>query len=1031
MTLKAFTVFALAGLAASRVVAQEAAATDENKELESEISYVEALVNYGYPDFAAPVIEATKKRWPEADVRFFAIEIRGLLSLGKFEEAEKRIAALPDRKSTKYWAARLEVANNYFGRGQKVECMKIYDEFFKHFQKPPKELRKFHMEASYAYGQLLVGDKQYAKAAKVYSGLLAQLPKGTEWCDIAVETVEIYLRVAEGQTDAKDAKAREANLVAAEKIVNELLWQEDKPVIFGRAVAMKAHIEQIRGDVEKAATIIDEYMRTLREIHDQIVQVDPDGKFGLLRQSPLPECRYLQAKMRWDEALKISQSPKPDDDKIKALMFGPRGKGGKREGAKGAFNIAVSVFLNYETSTWAPVAGDLSEEIKQFAEKRYNAKIKTKVTPEQIAKVRAAQFKGAAEVFASGDYLKAIEAYSDVLAKYPELLESIQAVENIASSYIDLVLESKDEKLKDEYRMNADAVAGYLAERFSGSPKKVIMMAAGDATIRIAAKWQQYRDYARADKIYTDFFTNYRTHTAAANLAAAKAMEYQRGERYTDAVKYWDIITKYYTNSPVYASSLAQLSFCHGKLGDRVAEIDCISKYIDVETVRIRKLQAQFRLAQMYQKDGLALFEIAATNSVAEEVEAIERKGTTQIIKAIKQFGGFTVAVDEALADPSTPKGDAPKYKELREAALFMVGECWARMNRPEKNLPTYRAKAAESYEKYLAEYPEGKWAKVGYVKLGTIYTAIGDMAKSKDALDRLSRKFPDSDEAKNAKPRLAKSLIEMGMKREGAEIYGEMLRTDGAYNAQQFVSAGDALVEAKNWDLANQAYEKAIRMSGTNSAFTVAKARLGQAEAAYRQGSLAEAREALDRFLQDEKMSKLTMAADANFLLVKVASDQGRVEKDTIMRGKFFGAAIGALKKVRQYWGKKPRWEQDKLDLLSGEVLIDRMKAEESMGLKEEALETCGRAAATFQVFIQAHSPTEEHPLDKMLAGELENLERAYAAIVPLFSKMGADKADLVVRFGQAYMEMFPNGKDRTEISNCINKAKADMPAK
>ena len=122
------------------------------------------------------------------------------------------------------------------------------------------------------------------------------------------------------------------------------------------------------------------------------------------------------------------------------------------------------------------------------------------------------------------------------------------------------------------------------------------------------------------------------------------------------------------------------------------------------------------------------------------------------------------------------------------------------------------------------------------------------------------------------------------------------------------------------------------------------------------------------------------------------------------------------------------PAWV---VDLLSGEVLIDRMKAEESMGLKEEALETCGRAAATFQVFIQAHSPTQEHPLDKMNAGELENLERAYASIVPLFSKMGADKADLVVRFGQAYMEMFPNGKDRTEISNCINKAKADMPAK
>ncbi|MBR2981792.1 MAG: tetratricopeptide repeat protein [Kiritimatiellae bacterium] len=1031
MTLKAFTAFALAGLAAFQVAAQEAeAAPEENKELEAEISYVEALVNYGYPDLAGPVIEVTKKRWPESEARFFAIEIRSMLSLGKFAEAEKKIAALPDRKSSKYWAARLEVANNYFGRGQKPECMKIYNEFFKLFPKPPKDIRKFYMDASYAYGQLLVGDKQYAAAARIYNNLLTQL-KGEEWCNIAVETVEIYLRLAESQTDAKHAKTREENLAAATKIVDKLLWQQDSPVLFGRAVAMKAHIEQIRGDIEKASTIIDEYMGQLRDIHDQIVQVDPEGKFGLLRQSPLPECRYLQAKMRWDEAKMLSEQPKPDDDKIKALLFGPRGKGGKRIGAKGAFNISVAVFLNYETSAWAPVAGDLSEEIKKFAEKRYNAKIRTKVTPEQIAKVRAAQFKSATELFAAGDYLKAIDAYGDVLAKYPELLESIQAVENVASSYIDLILQSKDAKLKEEYRLNADAVEGYLAERFAGSGSKAIMSAAGDAVIRLAAKEQEYRNFASADRLYMLFFTNYRKHTASATLAAAKAMELQRSERYSDAVRYWGIICQYYTNTAMYASALAQLSACNGKLGDSAAEIDCMSRYVSVEKVKIRKLQAQFRLAQMYQREGLKMLDGAATNTVADAVEAAERQGTAEIIKAIRQFSGFTAAANEALADPSTPKGDIAKYKELKEAAAFIVGECWSRMNRPEKHLATYRAKAAESYEKYLAEYPEGKWAKVGYVKLGTIYTAIGDMAKSKDALDRLSRKFPESDEAKNAKPRLAKSLIEMGMRREGAEIYGEMLRTDGAYTAQQFVNAGEALIEAKNWDLANQAFEKAVRMAGTNSLATVARARLGQARSSFRQGSLAEAREALDRFLQDPKLSRLSLAADANFMLVEVASDQGRAEKDAIMRGKYFGAAIGALKKVRQYWGGKPRWEQDKLDILSGEVLIDRMKAEESMGLKEESLETCGRAAATFQVFIQAHGVTEDHPLDKMADGEKVNLERAYAAIVPLFSKMGADKADLVMRFGKEYLDLFPEGKNRTEISNCMNKAKADLPAK
>ena len=155
MSLKVATVLSLAALVASPVFAQEGAqAPDQPAEdpvLEGEIAFVEALVDHAYPDLAVPVIEATKKKWPASEARFFAIEIRSMLSLGQFEEAEKKIAALPDRKSTKYWAARLEVALNYFSRGQKPECMKIYDEFFKVFQKPPADIRKFYMEIGRAH----------------------------------------------------------------------------------------------------------------------------------------------------------------------------------------------------------------------------------------------------------------------------------------------------------------------------------------------------------------------------------------------------------------------------------------------------------------------------------------------------------------------------------------------------------------------------------------------------------------------------------------------------------------------------------------------------------------------------------------------------------------------------------------------------------------------------------------------------------------------------------------------------------------
>jgi len=1034
MRFKVATIFSLAAYALSPVFAEEpapAAAPKDDPALEAEISYVEALVNNGYPDIAGPVIEATKKKWPQSEVRFFAIEVRGILALGKFEEAEKKIAALPDRKSTKYWAARLEMANNYFGRGQKPECMKIYDEFFKVFQKPPADIRKFYMNACYAYGQLLVGDKQYAKAAQRYEALLAQVATGEDqWCNLACETVEIYLRLADGLKDPAKVKQRDDYLAKATKIVDKLLWQLDKPVFFGRAVSMKAHIEQIRGDIAKASQIITDYKPQLQELHDQILQFDPEGKMGLVKQSPLPECLYLQAKMMWDEAQEEAKKAKRDNDKIIVLMFGPKGPNGKRVTSKGCFAMAQNVFLNYETSAWAPAAGELAEQVRVFTKKAYNKEVKTKVTAAQIAKVRAAQFKEADEKFGAGQYQEAIAAYMGVLAKFPELPESIRAIENVVSSYLDLMIETKDKALKAECRENADVIEGYLAERFAGAKDKLMMTTAGDAVIRLAAKESERRNTAAADRIYTAFFTNYRDHSSAATLAAAKAMELQKAGKISEAIRYWSIISTVYSNSTFYATSLVQLSQCYGKLGDTEKEIACMTAYVAAEKVKIRQLQAQFQLAQMYQRNGMELLASAETNA-ADKVEAIEAAGTAQIEKAIASFGGFMSAVDEALKNPATAKDDAAKYKELKEASMFMIGECWARMNRPEDKLPTYRANAAKAYEDYVATFPGGKYAKTGYVKLGTIYTALGDMAKSKDALDRLSKKFPDSDEAKNAKPRLAKSLIEMGLKREGAEIYSEMLRTDGSYTAQQFVNAGDALIDGKNWDLANQAFEKAIRVAGTNVPTVVAKAKLGLVRSAWKQGSLMEAHEALRAFLDDPKFSKMAIAADANFMLVDIASEQGQSEKDNVQRGKYFGAAIGALKKVRQYWKNKPRAEQDRLDLLSGDVLVRRMKAEEAMGLKEEAKETCGRAASTFQVFLQAHGVTPEHPLEKMDEGEVANLERAYATMVPLFSQLGADQADRVMKFGQEYLDLFPEGKARTEVENCMNRAKADMPAK
>ena len=1021
---------AVAPFATVRAQEAETAAPKDDPEMTEQVKYIEALVDNGFPDFAEPLVAETKKKWPKSDAILFAIEIRGMLSMGKFEEAEKRIASLPDRKSVKFWAARLELANNYIGRNRKADGLAIYDEFFTQFPTAPKDVpgfAKFYGDACYMYGWQLSQDKQYAKAGARYEEYLKTLdPHSDDWLNLASETAKMYLKLA----DDADSKDRGGWIARADKIVSKLLYRNEAPVFFGMAVSMRAHIAELQGNSEKAARLIDDFMDQLNDLHDQLVEADPDGTKGFVKLSPLPECLYLQAKLLWKSAQEEYKKPKHDDEKVKSFLFGAKSKdGGKRDG-RGAFNLSVNVFLQYEMSPWAAPAGELSEEVKEFAEKNYKAKIKTQITKEQIAKARAAQFKTANDFFLSDQYAEAVKAYYEVLAKYPELPESADAVGRIISCLLDMYVEEKDEAVKADYRIDADAIESYVAERFACAQDRMVMLNGGNAAISAAAKEQERKEFGRADALYEKIFRNYLDHPNCAPLCQGRAVQFQKDEKYLDALKFWKIIEECYTNTVQYVPAINQIAYCYGKLDDTKNQVKYLNKYLPIEKIAVNRLTAQMQLAQMYQKVGLEILNGADTNETEEAITAAEKAGSAQIIRAIQQFTKFAAETEKAIADPATTKVDKEKYTYLREAALFLTGDCYRRINRPEKALEMMRKRAVESYQKYIDAYPEGKFVKTAYVQLGTIYTAMGEVEKSKEALDALSQKYPESEEAKNAMPRLAKNLIEMGKKREGTDIYAQMLRTDGKYTAGQFLNAGEALIEARSWDLANQAFEKAARMAATNQQTTVAKARLGQAKTSFKQGSLAEAREALDLFLADKKMSKMLIAADANFLLVEVASAQGRTEKDADLRKKYFGAAVGALGKVRGYWKGKPQWEQDRLDLLSGDVVIRRMEAEEAMGLKEEAMETCGAAASKFQVFIQAHGPTEQVPLDKMDVGSQNNLEEAYAKLLPLLVKKGREQADKVVELGEEYLKMFPNGKSKMTIINCMNQAKADLPA-
>ena len=1022
----AISTFACAAFACAALVgarAADEAADPDAAAAKEELRYINALVEAGLPDFAEPVIDAAKKKWPHIGPKLKVLELQGDLRLGKFENVQKAIDGIKDKKGGEYWALRLAMADAYYARNMLAECRKIYNEFFTAVPKPGADLMEFYVNSGFKWAQMCVNERHYDEAAKMYDGLLERPLEEDVWCVLASEQVELLLRLADEAVGPKQAKNRAEYLARAEKYADKMLWKrESAPLFFGKAVAFKAHILMLRGKLEDAQGLVMEYMQDLAEIHKALLEQDPDGREGYVKVSPMPECRYLLASVLWKAVQDEAKKPKADEDMIKDSLFGTR-KGGKRNGA-GAYNHAINVFVKYPESKWAANAGELAESIAKFVKSRYKKDIKTNISADQMKKVRRLQFENADEDFRNNNFAKAVKAYGDILAQFPEAEESIGAVANLAESWLNLWQNEKDTKKKLEPRLSADAVEGYLAERFSGINPDFIRPA-GDAVLRLAAKERDMGALARSQDLYDAYFDNYPTHYNAPQMALTLGNRAYQAEDWETAVRYYTRIATQYTNSTSYASALSYLATCNSKLGNTAEQEKWLRAFVQASRKPMERTSAQLSLALMQQKRGFAAFAEAAETNETDRA-TIQRGATVAVIKAIQDFRKAAADITKMLDDKSLDKDKRERLLTQREQALFLEGESWQRLQMPvgKMTLQNFREFAVKAYEKYLSLYPKGQYGPVALVKIGTIWTAEQNMEKSQDAFARLQKDFPDSDEAKNSVPRLAKTLIEMGLRAEGVKQYKQMLETTGGkYTAGQFLAAGNALEEAKEWDVALEAYAKAIGLAGDQTNI-LAMATLGQAKANVGAKRYAEAHEMLERFI--EKFGNSRLVIDAYEMMIEVASEEGRVEKNDDLRRKFFNQAVSSVKTLRQY----RKGDQNALDILSlrsSEILVRKMEAEEAMQLTEQAKETCGLATAGFQSFLMGHEPTDEHPAKDMTPAQLANLERCYSSVLPLMAKLGKEQNEDILRYGEMYKKLFPNGKHLTAVQNAMNQAEAD----
>ena len=151
----------------------------------------------------------------------------------------------------------------------------------------------------------------------------------------------------------------------------------------------------------------------------------------------------------------------------------------------------------------------------------------------------------------------------------------------------------------------------------------------------------------------------------------------------------------------------------------------------------------------------------------------------------------------------------------------------------------------------------------------------------------------------------------------------------------------------------------------------------------------------------------------DANLLLVEVASEEGKTEKDDNERTRLFNAAVDALKMVKKY-RTKPE-ELAELDLMAGEILLRKQAAEKKLGLNEQAAETRGKAIVAFQTMIMSMDPGN--------AALANALEKAYFYCLPLL--LEHKKYKDAEEDCEKYLSLFPDGRYKTDVQNWLNQAR------
>lgn len=950
--------------------AQNLVSTEMDPLVVQEIQYANILKGWGMPDLSLVVLGRIKD--PAAKVKIKVLELENLIYVGKWEEVRARIAAVPDQAGQEALALKLALADGYYAWGKYDEAQKLYDEFLSKFPDgPPDALKEFFLNSAYKYAQMLILMGNKLGAVSTYEKLVLTKPEKAVERQIKGEMAELMVTLLE-QPDAK-IPDRDAFRKKLDKVVGDLFWLQD--LWFAKAIVLRAHLQIMDGQIDKAMQIIDDYRPQLEEM-DQILK-DEEEKTGqpMTKLSPMAECRYLLGTVLKAEADKIIAAG-GNKEKVKELLVGRKIKREKLEyRTDGALQHFIKVFIQYPNTPWAPDAGNEAKNLQTLLETDFGAKIDIDVGPEQWAKVEKAQFTEARSLFNQNQFEPAIKAYVKVLNLFPESETGVSALAELARCFVEM---------KDDIMF--DVTSHYIAERFGRNRR--YFTKAGDEVLKLAGFMDQLKLPEKHDDLMTVYFSKCPGHPAVPVMIMKRADKKLEAKDYEGAASDYQLVEDNYADSIVYESALNKRSICLFELDRKIEGIKTLTKFIGMlekkPTPDTALLSSKFRLAQMYRK--------------------LDKKYIPTAFKYYKEV--VDLMEDKANPAHETLNKDETN-RELYEAAIFYQGVCYVSLDQPPQNVKAYRLQAIKFFDDLVGRYPKSKFGPQCLLQVGTLYTVLENSDKAGEYLKRLEKEYPDSEEAANSKFLYANALMDMGKTKEAGKVFAEMFKGDGKYSEKQILAAGVALLDQKRYEIALQAFEKLRNSKDEGMAQRVL---IGLGECYYETGSRDKAVEILEEMLK--KFPNTGHTPLAATIMSKAYGDLAMDESDSSKRFKLFNEAVKSEKTVRKYQTAED--DQKLSDLRVGRILKKKAAAEEKFGDAEKAREYKGKAAASLQTIIM-FTDAKNTVLSKVI-------EDAYAESIPLLLdlEMWREAFDSC----EKYVADFPQGKYVVEVRSWRNKA-------